>query len=147
MMPAFRRRLVPVPLGLAHPVWIEDAEFDLDNHLHRIGAPPPGDLRALEGIVGDIAGTTLDRSKPLWEMWVVEGLEDERAAVVTKIHHSAIDGTSGADVMVHLLDITPEVSPRRRLPEEPFVRRATALRPPAAGGSAGHAGRARRSAP
>jgi WS/DGAT/MGAT family acyltransferase len=129
LMPAFRRRLVPVPLGLAHPVWIEDAEFDLDNHLHRIGVPPPGDLRALEGVVGDIAGQTLDRGKPLWDMWVVEGLKDGRAAVITKMHHSTIDGTSGADVMVHLLDITPEVSVPEP-PDAPFTgeRRPSDLR-------------------
>ena len=140
LMPAFRRRLVPVPLGLAHPVWIEDADFDLDNHLHRVGAPPPGDLRALEAIVGDIAGHVLDRNKPLWEMWVVEGLSEQRAAVVTKIHHSAIDGTSGADVMVHLLDITPEVSAAEPA-EEPWVpeRRPSDLRL-LAGGLASQAG-------
>lgn len=120
LMPAFRRRLVSVPFGLAHPVWIEDGDFDLDNHLRRIGAPPPGDLRALERVVGDVAGRTLDRSKPLWEMWVVEGLSDERAAVVTKIHHSAIDGTSGADVMIHLLDLTPEIAAPSP-PEEAFL--------------------------
>jgi diacylglycerol O-acyltransferase len=120
LMPAFRRRLVSVPLGLAHPVWIDDAEFDLANHLHRIGVPPPGDLRALEEVVGDIAGRTLDRGKPLWDMWVVEGLQDERAAVITKMHHSTIDGTSGADVMVHLLDVTPEIS-RPEPPEAEFT--------------------------
>jgi WS/DGAT/MGAT family acyltransferase len=109
MMPAFRRRLVTVPLGIAHPLWIRDGEFDLDRHLRRIGAPPPGDQRALEQVVGDIASTPLDRSKPLWEMWVVEGLQDEQVAIVTKIHHATMDGTAGADVMIHLLDMTPEV--------------------------------------
>ena len=120
LMPAFRRRLVEVPLGLAHPVWIDDAEFDLENHLHRIGAPPPGDQRALEQVVGDIAGRMLERTRPLWEMWVVEGLEGDLAAIVTKMHHATIDGTSGADVMVHLLDITPDIA-QHPPPEEPFV--------------------------
>jgi len=120
LMPSFRRRLVTVPFGLGHPVWIDDPEFDVENHLHRIGAPPPGDQRALAEVVGDIASRQLDRSKPLWEMWVVEGLEDKKAAVVTKMHHATIDGASGADLMVHLLDLTPEVQQKAK-PEERFV--------------------------
>ena len=120
LMPAFRRRLVPVPLGLGHPVWIDDPEFDIENHLHRIGAPPPGDQKALTEVVGDIASSQLRRDRPLWEMWVVEGLEDEQAAIVTKMHHATIDGASGADVMVHLLDLTPEIQEKPK-PDERFL--------------------------
>ncbi|MCA1726308.1 MAG: wax ester/triacylglycerol synthase family O-acyltransferase [Actinobacteria bacterium] len=119
MMPAFRRRLVQVPLGIAHPLWIRDGEFDMDRHLRRIGVPPPGDQRGLEQVVGDIASTPLDRGKPLWEMWVVEGLQNEQVAIVTKIHHATMDGTAGADVMIHLLDMTPEVV-KHEPPSEPF---------------------------
>ncbi len=125
LMPAFRRRLVPVPLDLAHPLWIEDPDFDLENHLRRMGVPPPGDLRTLADAVGQIAGTPLDRSRPLWEMWVMEGLTGNRVAVVTKVHHSTMDGTTGADLMVHLLDLTPQVAPTAP-PEKPF----TGERPP-----------------
>jgi diacylglycerol O-acyltransferase len=120
LMPAFRRRLVSVPFDLSHPVWIDDAEFDIENHLHRVAIPPPGDLRTLAEAVGDIASRQLDRSKPLWEMWVLEGLEHGNVAVVTKMHHATIDGASGADLMVHLLDLTPEIAPTPP-PEEPFV--------------------------
>jgi WS/DGAT/MGAT family acyltransferase len=120
LMPAFRRRLVPVPLDLAHPVWIQDPDFDLENHLRRVAVPPPGDLRALAEAVGQMAGTPLDRTRPLWEMWVMEGLTEDRVAVVTKVHHSTMDGTTGADLMVHLLDLTPEVAPTAP-PEEPFA--------------------------
>jgi diacylglycerol O-acyltransferase / wax synthase len=120
LMPAFRRRLVPVPLDLAHPLWIQDPDFDLENHLRRMAVPPPGDLKALAEAVGQMAGTPLDRSRPLWEMWVMEGVTEDRVAVVTKVHHSTMDGTTGADLMVHLLDVTPEVA-LTAPPEEPFT--------------------------
>lgn len=120
LMPSFRRRLVSVPFGLGHPVWIDDPTFDVENHLMRIGAPPPGDQKALAEVVGEIASRQLDRSKPLWEMWVVEGLEDGQAAIVTKMHHATIDGASGADIMVHLLDLTPEIADKPK-PERPFI--------------------------
>src|SRR5439155_18647227 len=76
--------------------------------------------RALADVVGEIASRALDRSKPLWEMWVVEGLEGDKAAVVTKMHHATIDGASGADIMVHLLDLTPEVAQKPK-PDRPFL--------------------------
>jgi len=120
LMPSFRRRLINVPFGIGHPVWIDDPTFDVENHLLRIGAPPPGDQRALADVVGEIASRALDRNKPLWEMWVVEGLQDDKAAIVTKMHHATIDGASGADIMVHLLDLTPEVADKGK-PERPFL--------------------------
>jgi WS/DGAT/MGAT family acyltransferase len=120
LMPPFRRRLVTVPFGLDHPVWIDDADFDLGNHLMRIGAPPPGDMRALADVVGEVASRPLDRGRPLWEMWVVEGLEDGKVAAITKMHHATIDGASGADIMVHLLDLTPEIKVPAP-PEQTFV--------------------------
>lgn len=108
LMPMLRRRMVGVPLGLAHPVWIEDPDFALDNHLHHIAVPPPGTMRELAEVVGDIAGQPLDRRRPLWEMWLVEGLADGGAALVTKMHHATIDGITGADLMAHLLDLAPD---------------------------------------
>ena len=109
LMPAFRRRLVAVPFDLDHPRWIDDPDFDLEQHVRRVAVPAPGDLRALGQLVGDIASQRLDRGRPLWELWVVEGLEGDQVAVITKIHHAAIDGASGADLMVNLFDLTPEV--------------------------------------
>lgn len=121
LMPPFRRRLVTVPFDLAHPVWIEDPDFDLDYHVHRRGLPQPGTMHELAELVGDFASRQLDRSRPLWQMWVVEGLEDGMVALVTKIHHSCIDGVSGADLMAHLFDLEPEppkVEPAAPLPVE-----------------------------
>ncbi|MCB0978161.1 MAG: hypothetical protein KDB02_11955, partial [Acidimicrobiales bacterium] len=110
LVPPFRRRLVQVPFNLAHPVWVEDPDFDLDFHIRRIGCPAPGGRRELGEMAGQIASTPLDRSRPLWELWVVEGLKQDRIGIVTKVHHAAIDGASGAELMVHLFDLTPEMA-------------------------------------
>jgi WS/DGAT/MGAT family acyltransferase len=114
LLAPFRRRVMEVPFSLAHPVWIEDPDFELDHHVHRIGAPGKGTLEDLAEVVGDVASTPLDRRRPLWEMWVVEGLEDGLVAIVTKVHHSAIDGVTGADLMVNLFDLSPDVAPMTR---------------------------------
>lgn len=105
LVPPFRRRLVGVPFNLNHPVWIEDPGFDLDYHLHRIGVPAPGGPQQLAEIAGDIASRPLDRSRPLWELWIVEGLEGGHIAAVAKMHHSTVDGVSGANLMMHLFDL------------------------------------------
>jgi diacylglycerol O-acyltransferase len=108
LVPPFRRRLVEVPLNLAHPVWVDDPDFDLDFHIRRIGCPAPGGRRELGEMAGQIASTPLDRTRPLWELWVIEGLKQDRVGIVTKVHHAAIDGASGAELMVHLFDLEPE---------------------------------------
>jgi WS/DGAT/MGAT family acyltransferase len=105
LVPPFRRRLLEVPFRLHHPIWVDDPHFDLDYHIRRIGAPSPGGRRELAEMAGQIASTQLDRSKPLWELWVIEGLKQDRIGVVTKVHHSAIDGASGSELMVHLFDL------------------------------------------
>ncbi len=119
LVPPFRRRLLEVPFRLHHPIWVEDPDFDLDRHIRRIGAPAPGGRRELAELAGQIASTPLDRSKPLWELWVIEGLKRDRIGVVTKVHHSAIDGTSGADLMVHLFDLDPAVKDPEPAAERP----------------------------
>jgi diacylglycerol O-acyltransferase len=111
LLPPFRRRLVPVPFGAAHPVWIEDPDFELDAHLQRWDLPAPGSRAELEELVGQLAGRPLDRDRPLWHMDVIEGLEDGRIATVARIHHAAIDGVSGAELMASLFDLTPEIAP------------------------------------
>jgi len=108
LLPPFRRRLVEVPFGLHHPLWIEDPDFDLDYHVRRAALPSPGGMAELEAFAADFMGRPLDRSRPLWEMHVVEGLEGGRVAVVSKVHHAAIDGVSGAEITVNLLDVVPE---------------------------------------
>ncbi|MEX2556221.1 MAG: wax ester/triacylglycerol synthase family O-acyltransferase [Actinomycetota bacterium] len=107
-----RRKLVPTPLNLDHPVWVEDNDFDLDYHVRRIGCPSPGSEEQLSEIVGDIASRPLDRTRPLWEVWIVEGLENGYTAAVAKMHHCTIDGVSGANFMVHFFDLEPQGTER-----------------------------------
>ncbi len=115
----FRRRLVWVPFNLTHPVWIEDPDFDIEAHMHHTSVAAPGTMHELADVVGDIAGRPLDRSRPLWELWLIEGLEGGRVGMVTKMHHAAIDGVTGADLMAHLFDLTPD-APAPPPPDEPW---------------------------
>jgi diacylglycerol O-acyltransferase len=108
LVPPFRRRLREVPFRLPHPVWIEDPAFDLDYHLRRRALPAPGGDGELAEFAADVFGRGLDRHRPLWEMYVVEGLQGGMFAVVTKIHHAAVDGVSGAEVVARLLDLQAE---------------------------------------
>lgn len=107
-MPQFREKLANSPLNLDHPVWVDDENFDVDRHLHRIGLPPPGGRDEMSQICGHIASLPLDRQRPLWEMWVIEGVagtdchRDGRVAVMTKVHHSGVDGVTGANLMSQL---------------------------------------------
>ncbi len=107
LVPPLRRRVVRVPFGLHHPVWVEDPDFDLDYHLRRASLPHPGGPKELSDFVGDVAGRPLDLERPLWEMYVVEGLESGHFAIVTKLHHATIDGASGAEVLATFLDLGP----------------------------------------
>jgi WS/DGAT/MGAT family acyltransferase len=117
LVPAFRRKLATVPLNLSRPYWVEDPDFDLDYHLRRFGVPAPaGDAETAE-IVGDILSRPMDRSRPLWEMWVVEGRQDGLLAIVSKVHHSAIDGITGANMMAELFDLEPDAPPRQPVPD------------------------------
>ena len=104
----FRRRLVDVPLGLHHPLWIEDPDFDLDFHLRHTAVPPPGGQAQLANLVSRLVALPLDRSRPLWETWVIEGLEGGRVGVLTKVHHAAIDGASGNEITVAMLQLAPD---------------------------------------
>ena len=117
LLPPYRRRLVEVPFGLDHPYWIEDPDFDIDFHVRHLGLPAPGDHRQLAEQVSRIVARPLDRSRPLWELYVIEGLAGGYIAQLTKIHHCTIDGVSGAELLATLLDVTPEprkVDPPRR---------------------------------
>jgi WS/DGAT/MGAT family acyltransferase len=108
-LPAFRRKLATVPLNLGRPLWVEDSDFDLDFHVHRTTVAPPGGDHETADVVADILSRSMDRSRPLWEMWVVEGREDGLIAVVSKVHHSTIDGITGANMLAELFDL--EASP------------------------------------
>ena len=99
---AFRRRLLEVPFNLNHPLWVDDPEFHVGDHIHQYTLPRGNDPAALGNKIGRIMSQRLDRSKPLWEAWVIEGLEGGRFAFVLKIHHAMVDGVSGTDLFRHL---------------------------------------------
>ncbi|MET0900515.1 MAG: wax ester/triacylglycerol synthase family O-acyltransferase [Mycobacterium sp.] len=113
-MPEFREKLADSFFNLDHPVWVEDNDFDVDRHLHRIGLPTPGGRSELAEICGHIASLQLDRSRPLWEMWVIENIagtdahDGGRLAVMTKVHHAAVDGVTGANLMSQLCSTEPD---------------------------------------
>ncbi|MFJ2662898.1 wax ester/triacylglycerol synthase family O-acyltransferase [Nocardia fluminea] len=116
LIPHMRRRIHPVPFNLDHPLWVDDAEFDIDNHIRRVELPAPDGLAAL---IGAIASQPMDRNRPLWEMSVVEGLDDGKVAVVCKYHHSAVDGITGTNMMMHLCDLEAGVSRPEPEPWQP----------------------------
>src|SRR5690349_12395856 len=107
-LPPLRWRLANVPLGLDHPYWVEEAEIDLGYHVRELALAGPGNDAQLADQVARIMSRPLDRARPLWELYVVEGHESGLVCVLTKIHHAVIDGLSGAEIMALLLDLTPE---------------------------------------
>jgi diacylglycerol O-acyltransferase len=104
MVPRFRQKLALVPWGLGRPVWVDDAHFNLEYHVRHTALPRPGDDAQLKRLVARIMSQQLDRSKPLWEIWLAEGLAHDGFALISKTHHCLIDGISGADIMSVLLD-------------------------------------------
>ena len=108
LVPLFRRRLVTVPFGLDHPYWIEDPDFDIEFHVRELALPAPGNDRQLSEQVARLHARPLDRSRPLWELYLITGLSGGRAAIYSKIHHAAIDGVSGGDILTALLDESPQ---------------------------------------
>src|SRR5436305_8185835 len=108
LLPPFRWRLKQVPFGLDHPFWIEDPDFDLDFHIRDSAVPPPGNDRQIAETVARIFARPLDRSRPLWELYLIHGLEGGRVALLTKVHHSVVDGVSGNEILTALLDPSPE---------------------------------------
>jgi WS/DGAT/MGAT family acyltransferase len=117
LLPPFRWRLRGVPLGLDYPYWIDDPDFDLEYHVRELAlAPPPTDEKLAEQ-VARIFARPLDRSRPLWELYLIHGLQDGNVALMTKIHHSVVDGMSGAEILGVLLDLEPD---GRQLPPAPM---------------------------
>ncbi|MCU1694679.1 MAG: hypothetical protein JWR34_742 [Mycobacterium sp.] len=106
LLPTFRWRLASVPFGLDHPYWVDDGTFDVEYHVQDAALPAPGTQRQLADLVAHLIGRQLDRARPLWELYVIQGLEDCSVAVLTKMHHAAVDGVSGAEVLSVLLDDT-----------------------------------------
>lgn len=117
----FTRRLVEVPLSLDKPYWIEDPDFDIDYHVRHIAVPSPGGKAELEELAAQIMSRPLDRRRPLWESYVIDGVEGGLVGQLTKVHHSAIDGVSGAEILGALFDLTPE-GREVEAPVEPIAR-------------------------
>jgi WS/DGAT/MGAT family acyltransferase len=107
-MPAFRRRLMTVPLGIDHPRWVDDPDFDLTNHLHREALPSPGGEKEFALAVAEVLGHPLEPGQPPWEMHVIEGLAGGMVGLIAKMHHAVIDGVAGAQLLAQLLDLTAE---------------------------------------
>jgi diacylglycerol O-acyltransferase len=107
-LPTFRRRVVAVPLGLGHPVWVEDPDFDLARHLFRRLLPLPGGPRQLGAVIAEIASRPLRRDRPLWEMVVVEGLAGGRIAIVAKLHHALADGSAAVALLKNIVEAVGE---------------------------------------
>jgi diacylglycerol O-acyltransferase len=108
LLPPLRWRLQEVPLGLDYPYWADDIDFDLDFHVRELALPAPGSDAQLAEQVARITSRPLDRGRPLWELYLIHGLEAGHTAMLTKIHHALIDGMSGAEIMGLLLDLSPE---------------------------------------
>ena len=116
LIPRYRQKARQLPWDLGAPVWLDDPDFDLDYHLRRTALPAPGGDAELATLMGRVMSARLDRARPLWEYWVVEGLADGRWALISKVHHCMVDGVSGTDLYRVVLDLTPE--PRDPVPDD-----------------------------
>ena len=118
LVPRYRQKLVDMPLGTGRPMWAEDSGFRVGYHVRHTALPAPGGDEQLLTLVSRIISQRLDRTKPLWEMWLVEGLSDDRFAVIAKTHHAMIDGVGGVDLLTALFDLGPETT---ATPTEPWT--------------------------
>src|SRR6266516_59744 len=133
LLPRLRQRLAFPPLRLGTPFWIDDRDFDLANHVRRATLPPPGDDAQFHELVGEVLSPPLDRSRPLWELVLVEGFDEHRFAIVYKTHHALADGFSAVDIGTLLFDPEPRSEPaREEAPWDPH-------RPPSAAALVGRA--------
>ena len=114
LVPRYRQKLAFVPWSQGRPRWVDDPTFNLRYHVRATALPPPGGEEQLRALAGRVFSQRLDRDKPLWEVWLVEGLEGGRFALLSKTHHALVDGVSGADLMTVLFDVSPEPAPPPR---------------------------------
>jgi WS/DGAT/MGAT family acyltransferase len=120
LVPRYRQKLATPPLQAGRPLWVDDPDFHLEYHVRHTALPAPGSEEQLMLLVARVASQRLDRSKPLWEMWLVEGLSDDRFAVISKTHHALVDGISGVDLATVLFDLSPDGSPASADDLEPW---------------------------
>ncbi|MGI8535544.1 MAG: WS/DGAT/MGAT family O-acyltransferase [Mycobacteriales bacterium] len=118
-IPRYRQRIAAMPLGTGRPVWVDDTSFRLDYHVRHAALPTPGNSGQLLTLVSRSFSQRLDRMKPLWELWLVEGLADDRFAIIAKTHHAMIDGVGGMDLLAAVLDLEPDAAPVQIAPWRP----------------------------
>ena len=119
LVPRYRQIVREVPLGFGRPVWVDDPHFTMEYHVRHTALPQPGGEEELRKLMGRVMSQPLDRSRPLWETWVVEGLEEGRWAVISKVHHSIVDGVSGVEMINALLDMDADAPLAEIEPWEP----------------------------
>src|SRR5258708_27211914 len=134
MVPRSGQRTKEVPPALGPPVWVDDPDFDLGYHLRRLALPRPGGTRELLDVVGRLHSRVLDRSRPLWEMYIIEGLSGGRVAVYHKTHHAMVDGIAAVDLALIIHDLDPIAGGRLGAPAS--LRRPPPRSAPARGGCA-----------
>ena len=110
LVPRYRQRVRPVPFQLGRPLWVDDPHFQILYHVRHTAVPGPGNDEQLRNLAGRVLGQRLDLAKPLWELWLVEGLENGRWAIISKVHHCMIDGVAGTDLMQLMFDLTPDAT-------------------------------------
>src|SRR5215217_2510541 len=111
LVPRYRQKLAFVPFAQGRPVWVDDPTFNICYHVRATALPPPGGEEQLRTLAGRVFAQRLDRDKPLWEVWLVQRLDGDRFAILSKTHHSLVDGVSVADLMTVLFDVSPDPAP------------------------------------
>ena len=143
LVPRYRQKVRFVPLNIGRPRWVDDPYFQLRYHLRHTALPSPGSEEQLRNLVGRVMAQRLDRARPLWEMWIAEGLEEGRWALISKVHHCMVDGIAGSDLLTVVLDNEREAEPPPQSDVAPAARaqhrraagRGDSARPPARPGS------------
>jgi diacylglycerol O-acyltransferase / wax synthase len=108
LVPRYRQRVKTVPLQLGRPLWVDDPHFQILYHVRHTAVPKPGSGDQLRNLAGRVLGQRLDMAKPLWEVWLVEGLENDQWAIISKVHHCMVDGVAGTDLMQLIFDLEPD---------------------------------------
>jgi diacylglycerol O-acyltransferase / wax synthase len=128
LLPRYQQKVIPDPFNLGHPTWEFDSNFDINNHVFRIQIDAPGSEKELIDLAGRIFSPVMDRSKPLWDIYMVYGLEGKRTAMIARVHHCMVDGVSGVDLLKIVLDISPDTKPATKPESVPPPPRPDATR-------------------